>query len=269
MSLDDIALRSREGKKQTLHILYEDQDILVIDKPPGVPVVPDRWDTAKLNAQDLLNAKIQKNSPTRKNRIWIVHRIDQDTSGLVIFAKNSESHRQLNRAFSTAKINKSYLAVVRGCPEPAEGRIDLALSPQKKGRVVVDPAGKKSITFYSVEDKFSRFSVLKVNPVTGRTHQIRVHLMAMGHPLLVDPLYAGKTHFGIMELKRSARIQSDDEPALISRLSLHALEIKFVHPRTKMPMEFTAEVPKDIQAVIKALKKWDSIKAGRQPHDRS
>ena len=264
MSLDDIALRSREGKKHILRILYEDQDILVIDKPPGIPVVPDRWDTGKLSAQELLTSQIQKNSPTRKTIVWIVHRIDQDTSGLVIFAKNSESHRQLNRAFSAAKIKKSYLAVVRGCPEPSEGRIDLSLSPQKKGRVVVDPAGKKSVTFYRVMDKFSRYSVLEVNPVTGRTHQIRVHLMAIGHPLLVDPLYAGKTHFSIMELKRYARVLSEDTPALISRLSLHALEIKLIHPITKMPLEFTAEIPKDIRAVIKALKKWDSIKTGRQ-----
>jgi len=266
LPLRDIALRSSDGKKQTLRMIYEDQDLLVIDKPPGVPVVPDRWDVNKLNAHDILNSQIQKDSSSAQEKIWVVHRIDQDTSGLVVFAKNSESHRLLNRSFFSAKVKKSYLAIVQGCPEKTEGRIDFALAPQKKGRVLVDPAGKKSNTVYRVMEKFSRYSVLEVNPVTGRTHQIRVHLMTIGHPLLVDPLYAGKTKFGILDLKRYVRIPTEEVPALISRLTLHAMTLKLTHPVTNSVMEFTAEIPKDIQAVLKALRKWDSIKTGRQEH---
>ncbi len=266
MPLQDIALRSSDGKKQTLRIIYEDQDILVIDKPPGIPVIPDRWDAQKLNAIDMLYSQIQKNSSTSEQKIWVVHRIDQDTSGLVIFAKNSESHRMLNRSFFSATVKKFYLAIVQGCPEKPDGRIDYALSPQKKGRVLVDPTGKKAITIYRVVEKFSRYSVLEVNPVTGRTHQIRVHLTAIGHPLVVDPLYTAKTQFGITDLKRYARILTEEVPALISRLTLHAMKLKIMHPITKTEMEFTAEIPKDMQAILKALRKWDSIRPGRKAY---
>jgi RluA family pseudouridine synthase len=257
LAFKDIPLRTSEGRRQTIRIVYEDYDLVVLDKPPGIPVVPDRWDPEKLNLYDLLNSLLQKDPSSEIEKIWVVHRIDQDTSGLVIFAKNSEGHQLLNKAFSAGEVQKSYLAVVKGCPAKTDGQIDFALSSSQKGRVVVDPDGKKSITKYRVIEKFSRFSLLEVTPLTGRTHQIRVHLLAIGHPLAVDPIYTRHRSFAITDIKRYARVPIEDRPALISRLTLHAMELKLNHPKTGEPLELKAEVPKDLMGVIKALRKWN------------
>ena len=258
-------MRTREGRKQTIKIIYEDHDLMVLDKPSGIPVVPDHWDPEKINLFDLLNSRIQKNPSYQNEKIWVVHRIDQDTSGLVVFAKNKEGHRFLNNDFSTGKVRKTYLAIVQGCPVEKEGCIDSALSSPKKGRVVVDPGGKKSLTEYRVIEKFSRFSVLEVCPLTGRTHQIRVHLLSIGHPLIVDPIYTQHRALLITDLKKYARIQTEERPALISRLTLHAMKLNLHHPVSGSALEFIAELPKDMRGVIKALRKWNPI-SPRQPN---
>jgi RluA family pseudouridine synthase len=233
--------------------------MVVVDKPPGIPVVPDHWDPEKMNLYDLLHSQLQKNSPSLEQKIWVVHRIDQDTSGLVIFAKTGEGHNLLNKAFFDGEVHKTYLAIVKGCPAEKEGRIDYALSSPKKGRVVIDPGGKKSLTQYRVIETFSRFSLLEVYPLTGRTHQIRVHLHSIGHPLAVDPIYTRHRAFRITDLKKYARVQTEEIPALISRLTLHAMKLKLNHPMTGDALEFVADVPKDFQGVIKALRKWDRV----------
>ncbi len=266
MAFKDISLRNREGRKQTIRIIHEDNDLVVLDKPPGIPVLPDHWDPEKINLYDLLNSQLKKDSIPGIEKIWVVHRIDQDTSGLVVFAKNGEVHSLLNKAFSSGKVHKSYLAIVKGCPVDKEGRIDFALSTPRKGRVVVDPGEKKSLTEYRVIEQFSRFSILEVYPLTGRTHQIRVHLHSIGHPLVVDPIYTHHSAFRITDLKRYARIQTEERPALISRLTLHAMRLKLNHPISGNALEFIAEVPKDMQGVIKALRKWDPVRATQLDH---
>ena len=120
----------------------------------------------------------------------------------MVCAKNGEGHHLLNEAFSSGKVHKTYLAIVKGCPAEREGRIDFALSSPRKGRVVVDPGGKKSLTEYRVIEQFSRFSILEVYPLTGRTHQIRIHLQSIGHPLIVDPIYTRHRFFRITDLKK-------------------------------------------------------------------
>jgi 23S rRNA pseudouridine955/2504/2580 synthase/23S rRNA pseudouridine1911/1915/1917 synthase len=259
MIFKNINFRDSNGRKKLVRVIFEDDDILVIDKPPGLPVIPDRWDDTKANLYDLLILQQQKVDHSSSPGIWVTHRIDSDTSGIVVFAKNAESHRQLNDAFENRQVRKTYLAIVKGSPTKPEGDINLPISVPKQGKVRIDPGGRPSKTVYKVIENFKQFSLLEVYPLTGRTHQIRIHLQAIGHALAIDPVYSGVSRIGIERFKRIQRNQDEKKKSLMARLSLHAYELQFHSPEILNGYQFRAEIPGDMMALLKALRKWDAV----------
>jgi len=184
----DIALHSRRVGRS---VLYEDAELVAIDKLPGDTVVPARGEPAQESLAHRMAA-------LRGERLWVVHRLDRETSGVVVFARSAQSHRDLNRAFEERRVEKEYVAWVAGRPEPSHGRIDIPLHAARRGKSRPagpgEPGRQEAVTDYVLERAFeggaSPVSRLRLLPRTGRHHQIRVHLRSRGLPILFDPLYA-------------------------------------------------------------------------------
>ncbi len=241
-------------------MIFRDNWILAVNKPPFLRVIPDHWHEELANLRDYLNRELTKENQNVESQVWTVHRLDADTSGVVLFALTEEAHRTLSIAFEKNKVHKTYLAIVAGAPPTDEGKIDLPVSYGPKGKVRIEKDGKPSVTEYRVIEKFRKYSLLELYPKTGRTHQIRIHLQAIGHPLVVDPLYRGVDRLTISDVKTRANMGNNaEESALISRLTLHASGIVFTHPVTGKSMELEAPLPKDFQGTLKALRKWSSL----------
>ncbi len=236
-----------------LDILYQDDDLIFIDKPAGLLTIPDRFAPEKINLKDLLKQKF--------GEIFTVHRLDKDTSGVICFAKTEEAHRSLSLQFEKRSTRKQYLAIVEGRIHKESDRIDqpIAKHLSKPGKMVVSKKGKAAITEYQLLESFKHFSLVQANILTGRTHQIRVHFAFIGHPLAIDPLYGKREAFFLSEIKgRRYNLGKDqEERPLVSRLSLHAHSLTLQHPTTGEEMTIQAEVPKDLRAMINQLRKWD------------
>jgi len=203
-------------------VLYQDQDIIIIDKPSGIIVHP-----SGRNKESVIGALLAKG--TRLSQVsddgpGVVHRLDKDTSGVMLLAKNDSSHLNLYRQFKDRKIEKEYIAVVKGVFKRKEGKIDYPLKRLKhQPRMKVAFSGSKvSVTFYKVIDEKGDFSLISLSPKTGRMHQLRVHLAFLGHPVAGDKKYKGPN---------------------ADRLLLHAKRIKFSHPRTGKSVEFFSQPP--------------------------
>lgn len=235
-----------------LQTVYEDDDIIVIEKPAGLLTIPDRYDQNLPSLQSLLRKS--------HGQIFTVHRLDKDTSGLIVFAKNEESHQKLSVAFEGREVEKSYLAIVNGNP-PESGTITepIAHSLHKPGMMTVAKKGKHSVSHFRKLEDFPVFSLVEVNIETGRTHQIRVHMAYIGHPLFIDDLYGQRTSFLVSELKgrkyKLAKWEEEERP-LIDRQTLHAARLAFDHPVSGQRLEFTSELPKDMKALIRQVEKW-------------
>ncbi len=268
--LKSFTIRSPEGRKQRIEVIYEDEHLVVINKPPGLRVIPDHWNPDLPNLWRLLQDRYHKLDPQPGRSVWVVHRIDAPTSGVVVLAKTAEMHRGLSLLFEKNRMEKTYLAIVRGEPPADLGTIDLPVQqhPTRKSYVMVHEKGKPAVTDYRIKEKFQHFCLLEVRPRTGRTHQIRVHLQAVGCPLAVDPLYGETSRIHIADLKRVSRKHAGEgeepAPSLMQRLSLHAYRLIFTDPLFGTVREFEAPVPKDFLALLKALRKWDA----RPPHEK-
>ncbi len=241
-------------RKDYSEIIFEDEDVLVVNKAPGLLSVPDRFDPEKRNLRDIL--QLDQAEP-----LFIVHRLDRETSGLICFAKNAAAHKELCRQFEFRKVDKTYWALLEGKLLQNEGEITapIAQHPVKKGLMCVHKKGKPSHTKFKVLEAFKSYTFVEVKLLTGRTHQIRVHFKSIGHPLAIDSDYGFHDAFFLSKIKKRYKTNEKEETALMSRLSLHAQKLSFEHPVSKTKMTFTADMFKDFRAVLNQLKKWNSL----------
>ncbi len=234
-----------------IDIIYEDDDIVVLNKEAGMLTVADRFQIESYHLQSALKKKY--------GEIYTIHRLDRDTSGVICFAKNAESHKIISENFEHREIEKYYIALVEGSA-PEHGIIDepIAHSESKPGTMKVHRRGKPSLTEYNKLSDFGLFSVLDVRIFTGRTHQIRVHLAYVGLPLFIDPIYGRRDNFMLSELKgKKYRIgkHTEEEKPLISRLTLHSSRLVLDHPTIGIRMTFEAPLAKDLKALIHQAEK--------------
>jgi len=240
-----------EPEKTSLTILYEDSDLMVVNKPRGMVVHPG----AGVSSGTLVNALLYHCKDLSGIggvlRPGIVHRLDKDTSGVLVIAKNDFSHLALSRQFKERKVNKRYIALVKGRVLRERGKIEVPIGrhPVKRKKMAIGAKrARKAITTYKVLERFKDFTLLEAIPETGRTHQIRVHLSYIGYPIVGDPKY------GMKKLKT----QNSKLKIAIDNLqgqALHAQTLGFVHPRTKEYMEFNAPLPEEMEKVIGLLRK--------------
>ena len=216
-----------------LAVVHEDEHLLVIDKPAGLVVHPGsgNWSGTMMNAL-LHHAKGAANLP----RAGIVHRLDKDTSGLLVVAKTEAAQASLVRQLQARTVKRTYLALARG-KVSGGGTIDAPIGrhPVQRTRMAVVASGKPAVTHYRVKRRFAAHTLLECSLETGRTHQIRVHLASIGHPIEGDPMYAGKAH------------------GTFRRQALHAWKLAFEHPATGKAVRFEAPLPEDFRALLEAL----------------
>ncbi|HEV7731711.1 MAG TPA: RluA family pseudouridine synthase [Candidatus Binatia bacterium] len=237
-----------EPEALELSVLYEDDALLAIDKPPGMVVHPAPGSPRGTVVNALLHRLGALDGVGATGRPGIVHRLDRDTSGVLLVARTAEALEGLARQFRQRTLAKRYLAVVHGRVEPASGVMDQAIGRhpvERKQMSVHSPRGRAAVTRWQVLEHLPDATLLRLAPETGRTHQIRVHLAALGHPIVADRVYGGG-------LRRAARL-SDDALAACSRQALHAESIRFAHPLTGVEMTVAAPVPGDIRALVTAL----------------
>jgi 23S rRNA pseudouridine1911/1915/1917 synthase len=234
-----------------LRIVHEDGALLVVDKPAGLVVHPGAG-TASGTLVNALLARVRDLSGVGGVlRPGIVHRLDRGTSGLLIVAKSDGAHRALARQFASRTVEKEYLALVLGAPVRSSGDIDAAIGrdPAHRRRMSVRaPRGREARTSWRVEERFDGAALLRVRIHTGRTHQIRVHLASIGHPVAADPVYGGT------RTPSSRRAAAREALASLARPALHAARLSFTHPVSGARLSFEAPLPADIVGVIEALR---------------
>ena len=244
------------GEKIDIDIIYEDNDILVVNKPPNQVVHPGHgnYSGTLLNGLIYHNENLPEN---RDGRPGLVHRIDKDTSGLLVVAKSDIALTKLSEQFFHKTIDRKYLAIVWGTPSPEQGTIDKYLSRDKKNRMIMsvpvdEDIGKRAITHYKVVEKLGYVSLVECELETGRTHQIRAHMKHIGNPIFNDERYGGnKILKGTIFTKYKQFVENCFK--LLPRQALHAKSIGFNHPRSNKIMSFESELPNDIQL---CLEKW-------------
>jgi 23S rRNA pseudouridine1911/1915/1917 synthase len=244
-----------KGEDIPLDIIFEDEYLAVINKPPGMVTHPG----AGNYSGTLVNALIYhfKNLPTGSgpDRPGIVHRLDKDTSGLILIAKDENIYQKLQKAIQGREVKRTYLAVVCGHVSQDEGQIELPVGRSLKNRkrmAVTGVAGRQAITSYRLVKRYRSYDLLEINLLTGRTHQIRIHFSHLGHPVLGDPEYGGreKWHRGMFAPERPLGKRLLE---IIKRQALHAVKLEFMHPVTGKTMQLKAEVPGDMSAALEML----------------
>jgi 23S rRNA pseudouridine1911/1915/1917 synthase len=229
-----------------LQIVFEDEDLAVIEKPAGMVVHPGAGSQNGTIVHGLLFHFRHLSDVGGSTRPGIVHRLDKKTSGLLIVAKNNVAHARLSRAFHDREIQKTYLALVHGRPTRDAGVIDLAVGRHSTVRtrmVAGQRRGRAAHTEYAVVEHFRGFALLNVNIKTGRTHQIRVHLSAVGHPVVGDDVYGERSYKEFVK-----------KFGPLNRYFLHASDLRFIHPTTGMPLEFHSPLPPELQNLLIRIK---------------
>jgi tRNA pseudouridine32 synthase / 23S rRNA pseudouridine746 synthase len=222
-------------------ILFEDDSLIVLNKPAGLLSIEDGYDNKKINLRSALREFY--------GSIWAVHRLDKDTSGVIIFAKDAYSHRVLNNSFSNRETKKSYRSIINGLPiwDSYEIKLPLQVNGDRKHRTIVDLInGKPAYTQFNILNSRDAYSYLEICPKTGLTHQIRAHLSSIGFPILGDSLYCHYCEINYFEnIYQSQKLGS---------YFLHAYSLKFFHPISKLPMLITASLPFSFNQMLDNLK---------------
>lgn len=237
--------------KSNIQVIAENEHWVAIAKPAGMLSIPDREQSA-VSLKDLLQVQYGK--------VFVVHRLDKFTSGLILFAKDEATHKHLSQQFEQRVISKEYIGIVHGTPNPASGSIDAPIMehPLRKGEMITHRKGKPSLTTYEVIQSLGMYGLVKFHIYTGRTHQIRVHMKHIGHPIVCDEIYGSPEPILLSSIKRKkfklAKNAAQEHP-LLNRLALHAWKLNFtdVHGE-KVFLE--APLPKDLKATIHQLEKW-------------
>ncbi len=223
---------------QPIEVLWTDDALLAVNKPAGLPTLPDGWQPDAPYLVGRLQAE--------QGRLWVVHRLDRGTSGVLLLARSADAHRSLDRQFAAHAVDKVYHALVAGAPAWDEQtvRLPLLANGDRKHRTVVDPRrGRPALTRCQALERFAGCALVEARPETGRTHQIRAHLAALGHPLLADPLYT-----------RAGIVLPDIAPPLIERPALHAVSLTIAHPVTGQALTLVAPYPTDFSDALRRLR---------------
>ena len=259
VSLPPPAPTGIEPEDIRLDIVYEDSDVVVINKPPGLVVHPGAGVQRGTLVNALMNHCQDLSGVGGRMRPGIVHRLDKDTSGLMVVAKNDPAHIGLQQQFAEKSAGRIYYCLVWGNPDPAEGTIKGMLNRSKSDRkkFTVADTGKPAVTHYLTEEPFSFLSLLRIKLETGRTHQIRVHLKSVHHPVFGDAQYNGRQS----QLNRLSSLSERNYAVyllkMIDRQALHAGELTFVHPLKKESMTFRVPLAPDLKAVIEELRQHE------------
>jgi RluA family pseudouridine synthase len=236
--------------RRAIEALFEDASIIAISKPAGIASTHDGARPGEPDVRAWLEP--------RYGRLWPVHRLDRDTSGVMVLARTEDAHRALSMQFEHRDAAKVYHAIVVGSPawEARTADAPLLIDGDRRHRTVVDAGrGKPAVTDFKVLRRFKRFALVEARPHTGRTHQVRVHLALLGAPVAVDALYGDGKPILLSELKRNYRTNDEREIPLIGRLALHALALRLTHPATGADLEIEAPYPKDFNAAVNQLGK--------------
>lgn len=231
-------------------ILYQDETLLAVNKPAGLPSLPDGYNPKTPHVKSLLESKF--------GRLWIVHRLDRQTSGLMLVARSQQAHRAMNNQFQSHQVEKIYHALIVGLPPWDETVIDLPLHPDgdRRHRTVVDQSrGKPASTHLRLLERLGRFSLVEAAPRTGRTHQLRAHLSAVGFPIVCDSLYGGGQRLVASPQPAGSGENAAAESGLLERMGLHAWSLKFQHPVTHSQMRLEAPYQPDFECTLKFLRR--------------
>ena len=241
-----------------LDIVYDDAAFTVVNKPAGMVTHPAKghWSGTLVNALQFHFDTLS--TVAGEHRPGIVHRLDRDTTGLLIVAKDDNAHRKLAAQFEHRTIQKEYLALVAGAPERDSDYIEkpIGFHPTNREKMAIrtpEDGGKEAVTFYQVAERFRGYALVRCKPATGRTHQIRIHLAHIGHPVLADKAYSGRDHLTLNDLL--GRPEGPEAPTvLLDRQALHAYNLKLTHPLTGLPLELNAPLPPDMSRTLEALR---------------
>ena len=233
-----------------IDIIFENDQFIAIKKPSGLLSIPDRMGK-EISLKDILKEKY--------GEIFTVHRLDRDTSGVIVFAKDEATHAALSQLFEGREVEKFYLGLVYGEPAEPEGSIDAPLMkhPGDNGSMVVHQKGKPSLTEYKVLESFRSYSWMQFQIHTGRTHQIRLHMKHIGHSIVCDELYGDPKPVLLSSIKKRFKLSKaeDEERPILSRLALHSWKLSFQLNGETIMLE--AEPPKDLRALLQQLGKWN------------
>ena len=234
--------------KKNIDIIFENEHFVAVNKPAGMLSIPDRIQS-ETSLKDILIEKY--------GHIFTVHRLDKETSGIILFAKDEATHKYLSKAFEEKTVEKYYLGLVHGTP-PQSGTIDgpIMEHPIQKGLMTVNRRGKPSLTDYELQETYGKYSLVKFRIHTGRTHQIRVHAKNIGHPIACDPLYGDGTAIRLSSIKKKYNLskKEEEERPILNRVALHSYQLKLTDADGKV-YDLIAELPKDIRALIQQMKK--------------